>query len=117
MQVQCPQCLIISVPRDPGATRWDCPCGLSYTLRRCSSCGVVSNVPSSQQPGEPWNEIGDIMSEIVAYGTAVTIEPAFADEANVSYPTPGVRRPIVIFSCGKHHDPSGVEPPAFAAEP
>jgi uncharacterized protein YbjQ (UPF0145 family) len=55
MQVQCPQCLIISVPRDPGATRWDCPCGLSYVLRRCSSCGVVSNVPSSQQPGQPWS--------------------------------------------------------------
>jgi uncharacterized protein YbjQ (UPF0145 family) len=225
MQVQCPQCLIISVPRDPGATRWDCPCGLSYVLRRCSSCGVVSNVPSSQQPGQLWscvwcqasnrgytsqdddpatatvsdlgtdmarwglafrapreaqpandrqpmlivttneipgyrisqvhgdvfgltvrarhyfsnmgaqfrtivggevteytrllidsrnqarermwrearmrganavvgmrfdcNEIGDIMSEIVAYGTAVTIEPAVADEPDVSYPAPG----------------------------
>jgi uncharacterized protein YbjQ (UPF0145 family) len=37
------------------------------------------------------NEIGDIMSEIVAYGTAVTIEPAVADEPGVPYPTPGVR--------------------------
>ena len=55
MQVQCPHCLMIGVPQDPGATRWDCRCGLSYELRRCSSCGVVSNVPSSQRPGEPWS--------------------------------------------------------------
>jgi hypothetical protein len=37
-----------------GDTRWDCPCGYSYNLRRCSSCRVVSNVRSLQRRGEPW---------------------------------------------------------------
>jgi Putative heavy-metal-binding len=31
-----------------------CPCGYSYNLRRCSSCGVVSNVRSLQRRGESW---------------------------------------------------------------
>jgi uncharacterized protein YbjQ (UPF0145 family) len=54
-KVQCPQCLLISEPSSPGATMWDCACGNSYALRRCSSCGVVSNVRSLQRQGEPWS--------------------------------------------------------------
>jgi uncharacterized protein YbjQ (UPF0145 family) len=53
--VQCQECLLISEPPDPGASMWDCACGKSYTLRRCSSCHVVSNVRSLQRQGEPWN--------------------------------------------------------------
>jgi Putative heavy-metal-binding len=37
-----------------GDTRWNCPCGYSYNLRRCSLCRVVSNVRSLQRHGEPW---------------------------------------------------------------
>jgi uncharacterized protein YbjQ (UPF0145 family) len=54
VQVQCPKCLTISQASDPGGTRWDCPCGTSYNLRRCSACRVVSHVPSLQQRNEPW---------------------------------------------------------------
>ena len=54
VEVQCPGCLIITRPSDASASRWDCPCGLSYVLRRCSECGVVSHVSSLQQRGVPW---------------------------------------------------------------
>ena len=54
-KVQCLQCLVISEPSNPGATTWDCVCGNSYALRRCSSCGVTSNVRSLQRQGAPWN--------------------------------------------------------------
>lgn len=30
-------------------------CGYSYNLRRCSACGVVSNVRSLQRRHEPWH--------------------------------------------------------------
>jgi uncharacterized protein YbjQ (UPF0145 family) len=55
VEVQCPKCLIISRPSDSGASNWDCPCGSSYALRRCSACGVVSQVSSLQRRNEPWN--------------------------------------------------------------
>jgi len=55
VQVQCPECLIISQPSNPRASNWDCPCGSSYNLRRCSACGVVSQVNSLQRRNEPWN--------------------------------------------------------------
>lgn len=55
IEVQCRECLAITRPSDPGATHWDCPCGSSYVLRRCSSCGAVSHVSSLQRRGEPWN--------------------------------------------------------------
>jgi uncharacterized protein YbjQ (UPF0145 family) len=55
IRVQCPKCLVISTVSRPDATQWDCPCGLSYNLRRCSACGVVSHVTSMQQQHEPWN--------------------------------------------------------------
>ena len=55
VEVQCPECLIISRSSNRGATRWDCPCGSSYDLRRCSACGVVSHVTSMQRRGEPWS--------------------------------------------------------------
>jgi hypothetical protein len=54
VDVQCQRCLQISSFPSRGDTRWDCPCGYSYNLRRCSSCGVVSNVRSLQRRGEPW---------------------------------------------------------------
>jgi len=55
-EVQCPQCLQITRPpdRDLAASRWDCPCGASYSLRRCSDCGAVSHVTTLQQRGVPW---------------------------------------------------------------
>ena len=52
--VQCPRCLIISQPDNPSASTWDCPCGRSYALRRCSSCGIVSQVSSLQRRNESW---------------------------------------------------------------
>ena len=55
MEVQCPECLIIGEVSSPGATGWDCPCGYSYGLRRCSACGVASPVSSLQRRGEQWN--------------------------------------------------------------
>ncbi len=54
VEVQCLRCLIVSTPDDPGASTWDCPCGSSYALRRCSSCGGVSQVSSLQRRTEPW---------------------------------------------------------------
>jgi uncharacterized protein YbjQ (UPF0145 family) len=54
VEMQCPHCLLISKSTDPGATRWDCTCGYSYNLRRCSACGVVSHVTTLQQRHEPW---------------------------------------------------------------
>jgi hypothetical protein len=30
-----------------------------------------------------WNEIGDLMSEVVAYGTAVTVKPAIAETGTI----------------------------------
>jgi uncharacterized protein YbjQ (UPF0145 family) len=55
VEVQCPRCLAISRPSNPGASDWDCACGSSYILRRCSACGVVSQVGSLQRRNEPWN--------------------------------------------------------------
>src|ERR1035438_4862889 len=54
VEVQCQRCLKISSFSSRGDNRCDCPCGYSYNLRRCSSCGVVSNVHSLQQRHEPW---------------------------------------------------------------
>jgi uncharacterized protein YbjQ (UPF0145 family) len=54
VDVQCQRCLRITSFSSRGDTRWDCPCGYSYNLRRCSSCRVVSNVRSLQRRGEPW---------------------------------------------------------------
>jgi uncharacterized protein YbjQ (UPF0145 family) len=54
VDVQCQRCLRVSSFSSRGDTRWDCPCGYSYNLRRCSSCRVVSNVRSLQRRGEPW---------------------------------------------------------------
>jgi uncharacterized protein YbjQ (UPF0145 family) len=54
-EVLCPARLIISRPSNLAATAWDCPCGCSYVLRRCSACGVVSQVSSLQRRNEPWN--------------------------------------------------------------
>jgi uncharacterized protein YbjQ (UPF0145 family) len=54
-EVQRQACLIISSPSNLAATSWDCPCGSSYVLRRCSACGVVSQVSSMQRRNAPWN--------------------------------------------------------------
>jgi uncharacterized protein YbjQ (UPF0145 family) len=53
--IQCRSCLLIGDVPDLGATSWDCWCGSSYLLRRCTSCGVVSMVGSLQRKGEPWS--------------------------------------------------------------
>lgn len=53
-QVQCPDCLRITSLIANTRDQWDCPCGSSYNLRRCSSCGVVSHVNSLQRRGLPW---------------------------------------------------------------
>jgi hypothetical protein len=55
VEVQCPECLLISTVADLGATSWDCACGCSYSLRHCSACGVVSHVFSLLKNGETWN--------------------------------------------------------------
>lgn len=54
-KVQCPRCLLISEAPDLDASHWDCACGFSYELRRCSACGVVSHVSTMQRRGEPWS--------------------------------------------------------------
>ena len=54
VELQCPECLVISKSASRHATSWDCPCGMSYRLRRCSACGVVSHVNALQRRGEPW---------------------------------------------------------------
>jgi hypothetical protein len=48
-------CQSVSGRHDSTATRWDCSCGNSYALRRCSACRVVSQVRSLQRNGEPWD--------------------------------------------------------------
>jgi hypothetical protein len=126
-EVQCSRCLTVSSPSDLGASDWDCPCGSSYSIRRCAACGGVSQVSTLLRRNEAWNctwckapntgytrrndpaaatlvdlaedmtrhgfsfatrtpqtrqaamrfdcnEIGDIMSEVAAYGTAVTVQ-------------------------------------------
>lgn len=54
VELRCPECLTASESADPGATGWDCPCGCSYGLRRCSACGAVSPVSSLHKRGQPW---------------------------------------------------------------
>lgn len=54
-EVQCPECLAVSHPADPYANGWDCPCGCSYNLRRCSACGAVSPVSTLQRRNQPWH--------------------------------------------------------------
>jgi hypothetical protein len=53
-EVKCLRCQAFSTPGNPTATSWDCACGSSYLLRRCSECGNVSMVGSLQRNGEPW---------------------------------------------------------------
>ncbi|HEY1823598.1 MAG TPA: YbjQ family protein [Trebonia sp.] len=56
VNVQCQACRAVSEPQNPSATGWDCgPCGAAYLLRRCSACGVPSDVNSAQGQGVPWN--------------------------------------------------------------
>jgi uncharacterized protein YbjQ (UPF0145 family) len=54
-KVQCLACGLISDVSDRKATMWDCACGSSYVLRRCSGCEAVSQVTSLQRRNEPWN--------------------------------------------------------------
>jgi uncharacterized protein YbjQ (UPF0145 family) len=54
VELQCPSCKTVSVSSDLGATFWNCRCGSSYYLRRCSECHAVSHVPYIQRDGEPW---------------------------------------------------------------
>jgi hypothetical protein len=80
VDVQCQRCLRISSFPSPGGTRWDCPCGYSYNLRRCSSCRVGSNVRSLQRRGEPANDgysprddpatatLGDLAADMASHG-------------------------------------------------
>jgi hypothetical protein len=54
VQVRWPECATVSHLADPGATGWDCPCGYSYGLRRCSSCQSITPVSSVHKRGRPW---------------------------------------------------------------
>ena len=94
-EVQCLQCLNISRPTNPDASDWDCPCGNSYVLRRCSACGVVSQVSSLQRRNEPWNctwckapntgysrrndpaaaTIADLAADMASHGLSFTAKP------------------------------------------
>jgi uncharacterized protein YbjQ (UPF0145 family) len=55
VEVKCTVCQLVSSRHDSTTARWDCACGNSYVLRRCSACGVVSQVRSLQRNGEPWD--------------------------------------------------------------
>jgi uncharacterized protein YbjQ (UPF0145 family) len=54
-EVRCSRCQSFSRPHDSSAKRWDCACGSAYVLRRCSACGIVSQVSSLQRNGQPWD--------------------------------------------------------------
>jgi uncharacterized protein YbjQ (UPF0145 family) len=54
-ELQCLSCKTVSVSSALGATFWNCRCGSSYYLRRCSECQAVSHVPYIQRDGEPWD--------------------------------------------------------------
>jgi uncharacterized protein YbjQ (UPF0145 family) len=75
VDVQCQRCLQISSFSSRSDTRWDCPCGYSYNLRRCSSCGVVSNVRSLQRRDQPWS---CIWCKAANHGYAPRNDPATA---------------------------------------
>jgi hypothetical protein len=88
---------------------WDCSCGNSYVLRRCSACGIVSQVSSLQRNGEPWEcmwcqapnsgfatrrdpaeaTLGDLAADMAKHGlafpgAAVGAEPAAAEPADTT---------------------------------
>ena len=54
-QVQCLRCKRISEQGNPRAASWDCACGSSFVLRRCTACRIVSQVTSLQRSGQPWD--------------------------------------------------------------
>jgi uncharacterized protein YbjQ (UPF0145 family) len=53
-EVKCPRCQSFS-RHDSTAKRWDCRCGSTWVLRRCSACGVVGQVSSLQRNGQAWD--------------------------------------------------------------
>jgi hypothetical protein len=88
---------------------WDCSCGNSYVLRRCSACGIVSQVSSLQRNGEPWEcmwcqapnsgfatrrdpaeaTLGDLAADMAKHGlafpgAAVGAEPTAAEPADTT---------------------------------
>jgi uncharacterized protein YbjQ (UPF0145 family) len=81
VEVQCPKCLIISRPSNTGASSWDCPCGYSWVLRRCSACQVVSQVSSLQKRGQPW---ACIWCEAANQGYTPRNDPATATLAELA---------------------------------
>jgi uncharacterized protein YbjQ (UPF0145 family) len=102
-QVQCLLCQRISEQGNPRATSWDCACGGSYVLRRCSACRIVSQVTSLQRNGQPWDctwchapnggfasrndpraaTIGDLGADMAKHGLAFTPK-ASADPADTA---------------------------------
>ncbi len=81
VQVQCPRCLLITAASNPAATSWDCPCGRSYVLRRCSACRVVSQVSSLQRNEQPWN---CTWCQAVNHGFSRRNDPATATLADLA---------------------------------
>lgn len=54
VDVKCLSCQRISSSLAGSRHRWDCACGSSYVLRRCSACEVVSQVSSLHRSGHLW---------------------------------------------------------------
>lgn len=54
-EVKCLRCEVIGKAPDTTVASWDCACGSSYVLRRCSECTNVSQVSMPQRDGQPWD--------------------------------------------------------------
>jgi uncharacterized protein YbjQ (UPF0145 family) len=105
VNVQCRACLAVSDQRNPSATRWDCgPCGGSYVLRRCSACGVVSDVSAFQRQGEPWN---CVWCQAPNSGFTSRKDPA---ESTLSDLASSMARNGLAFSIGNRHEARDTEP-------
>jgi uncharacterized protein YbjQ (UPF0145 family) len=52
--VQCSRCQTISTQPDPKVSDWDCACGCSYVIRRCTTCAGINQLSSLHRRGEPW---------------------------------------------------------------
>lgn len=114
--VQCLRCQRISEQGDPQARSWDCACGSSYLLRRCSECGIVSQVTSLQRNGQPWDcmwchtpndgfvsrkdpraaTLGDLATDMAEHGLEVKPKPKPKASAEPQEPGSADAVPVLI---------------------
>jgi uncharacterized protein YbjQ (UPF0145 family) len=105
-EVKCLRCQSLSSWNDSTAKMWDCACGSTYVLRRCSACGIVGQVSSLQRNGEPWGcmwcqapnsgftarhdpaeaTLGDLAADMAQHGLAFSRPVAVAAEPTDTTP-------------------------------